>query len=754
MVKPETTKSLFDSDDDEDNEKKEVVKINKKFATAFESRKQKEELRRVRYEEGEEDGSSSESSSEDEGAELLTTKLDVDIIKTINALRNKDSRIYDSNIRFFSHNAETNDVDSSDDDDGREARKGAKPKRYKDVVREQILERMNKGGDSDSEENDDPANLKTSRLAYDAAQHEFRKAFLESTKDSDDDDIIVVKTKKKNSVTDDGIKDDTDEDTHKQFHIEIEQLKASSKGDNYKLIDPKGEVEDGETFLLDYFKNRPWIDRMDSDEDDNGSDEEDRKPSAKRDDDTFDEDASLEELDEADDFEAQYNFRFEEAAAGTASGAELSNVSYARGQTMNTLRRKDESRSEKRQARQERKAAERKAKEEQLKRLKNAKRQEMQEKLKQVKTVLGEVEGRGGVVDEAAILKLLEGDFDPKKFEELIQETYNDEFYQREDQEWTNDQSVRQSLRHDEDGELLVGLDDVDGGLYDNDEDELGDSTSLDDDEGVEEEEWLDDLEDDKLTSREESKVERNVKAKMEEELYKLDYEDIVAGIPTRFKYRQVEPNNYGISTEEILFARDSTLKQFVSLKKLAPYTEDEYFVGSKKRRRFREMLKNDLNEAIGTAEQEANADNVEVAENPAEDKIKKRRRLKKGLKLSKDENDTKKLDANVVEHSHTDNDEVTEVSPKTKENFYSRPVELKSKRVRRRKKKSGSTAEATMPENDEKGRSDTNDAYDSGTKEGRESSSFKSSSLRHHKKKKRKKIEGVSDSRLASYGL
>ena len=64
-----------------------------------------------------------------------------------------------------------------------------------------------------------------------------------------------------------------------------------------------------------------------------------------------------------------------------------------------------------------------------------------------------------------------------------------------------------------------------------------------------------------------------------------LNYEDIVAGMPTRFKYRQGDTNSCGLSTEEILFARDSTLTQFVSLKKLAPCAEQEYFVGSKKRR-------------------------------------------------------------------------------------------------------------------------------------------------------------------------
>jgi len=754
-----------DKNNNDDQKEEDKIQINKRYAHEFTSRKQKEELRRVRFEQGggSDDGSSS-SEEEDDGAALLTPQLDVNILKTIRAVRTKDKSIYDPQVRFF----DDGDVDegtSDEEDSGNKKSKSSKPKRYKDVVREQVLEEMEKDDDAEDNDEDDDAdptsfsddNHRMSRLAYDTQQQEFRKAFLDSTKidsDSDDDDgddEVLVKRKKGGTKAD-------DDKMQKELLEEIERIKATVKtdDDNHKLVDPRGEVEDGETFLLDYFKNRPWMEKADESSDEDSYSDEDRKLSAATaatktgGGDDADDDASLQELEEADDFEAQYNFRFEQAVAATAtSGAEHSLRAYAR--TMDTtLRRKDESRAEKRHARKERKAAERQAKEERLKRLKNAKRQELEEKLLQVKSVLGEVEGRGQAVDEAAIMKLMEGDFDPEKFEELMKETYNDDFYEQEDEVWKNDAAVRESLKLDEDGNLLVGGDDEDGGLYDNlEEDDMAGETC---EEGEEEEEWPDEYEEanyeeeDEKHLPEESELERKLKAKVEDELYKLDYEDIVAGMPTRFKYRQVEPNSYGLSTEEILFARDSTLKQFVSLKKMAPYVEQEHFVGSKKRRRFRDMLKHDLEEELGNipvaSEDKDEHQNPEDEEEAAsvEKKKKKRRRLKKGSK-NKESSSGQDISTERVEQACDDDENAPSVDP-----------EPKPKRKRRKKSKSLANTivvdEPAKKEGEAGSGSAVEQVADSSTKKKHHEKK------KHKKAKRKKKVEGVTESRLASYGL
>ena len=546
-----SSQALF-GDDSEGEE--DELRVNQTFAKAYQSRKQQEELRNYQDNEDDDD-SSSASSSEDEDGNLLSPSMDVSILRTIHALRNKDEKIYDPSSRFFPEQNALKVVKEE---------KRKKPKRFKDVMREEILEQMNqeeKDEDSVAEE------VETENpLEYDREQKALRSAFLESTQEDEDEeaDWMMVKKKGPDTKEEDGV-----EELYQQ------ELQALEKTAGTPLQDPRGEVEDGDKFLLDFLKNKKWIDK-EADRDNDSLDEKNGNNGNESDD-------SMHDLDKADEFESKYNFRFEEAeaAAGT-SGADFSVIGYARGGTMNTLRRKDDSRKRKRLERKERKAAERKAKEEQLRRLKNAKREEMEAKLKQIKSVLGQVEERGKAVDEATMLKLMEGDYDPEEFEKMMNEAYGDDFYQQEDAEWKTDTDVRESLLKDEDGNMIVGQDDVEGGLYDNVEDDDEYDHGAEGDAVVDEnEDWneADEYEGEEAfvddTEHEETETEKKLKEKMMDELYKLDYEDIIAGMPTRFKYRTVEKNDYGLTPEEILFARDSTLKSYVSLKKMAPYRED-----------------------------------------------------------------------------------------------------------------------------------------------------------------------------------
>ena len=468
-------------------------------------------------------------------------------------------------------------------------------------------------------------------------------------------------------------------------------------------------------------------------------------------------DESLDELDRTDEFESKYNFRFEEAVATggdvEASGASHSIVHYARSSQSadNVLRRKDESRRQKRLARKERKAAERKAKEERLKRLKNAKREELEGRMEQVRGVLGytkQVDEKDdpskpsmalGAAEEEMILKLMEGEYDPEKFEQVMSTAYGDDYYQAEDEKWNTDQDVKRDLANSDENEReLLG----DGEMYDDVEADEYDH----DDDGYEDEydEYHDDDDDvgEGGEDPEASAMEQKLHTKLEDELYKLDYEDIIGDMPTRFKYRTVERNDYGLSTEEILFARDSTLKQFVSLKRMAPYREDgEYQPGTKRRKRFRQMLKTDNEELDG-------ADATEDAAKPeiGDGKKKKRRRQKK--KSSSNADDAKAPSGEKTEVEETGQSE---------------------KKKRRRRKKNGDgygeEKSSEQPESEDNvegsmkaagGGKTQDDVHVDDKSKSKKTKDKKQSKNRDGKSKKSKKskVKGVSSARLSAYGL
>ena len=109
----------------------------------------------------------------------------------------------------------------------------------------------------------------------------------------------------------------------------------------------------------------------------------------------------------------------------------------------------------------------------------------MKQKLTQVRGILGSADEEA--IDEVAIMKMLEGDYDPEKFEKAMQDAYGDDFYQKEDTEWKTDVDVRDALKDDQDGDDLVGQDGLEGGMYDGegDDDEEGGGERDDDwDEG------------------------------------------------------------------------------------------------------------------------------------------------------------------------------------------------------------------------------------------------------------------------------
>lgn len=253
------------SDSESDGESTdEGIRINQKFASAYEKKKRYEELTKYNNHDNNDDDNNSDSSSsesEDEDGVLLTDNLNLKILRTVNALRNKkdNPEIYDSNVKFFNEDDVNVDVLKS------KPRKDTKKKHYKDVVREQILKQM-EGDDADEDDDEkkrrvenDNVNKSASAqaLEYDEEQRKLRADFRKQHNDSDessdnddggDDDFLQLKSSTpamlSNSVDDAALEK------------EIELFGKPKKGTNSKdddnegdeqdnLVDPRGEVEDG-----------------------------------------------------------------------------------------------------------------------------------------------------------------------------------------------------------------------------------------------------------------------------------------------------------------------------------------------------------------------------------------------------------------------------------------------------------------------------------------------------------------------------
>ena len=187
---------------------------------------------------------------------------------------------------------------------------------------------------------------------------------------------------------------------------------------------------------------------------------------------------------------------------------------------------------------------------------------------------------------------VLHQDWDPEKHEALMQSQFNENYYSQADPDFAPGGKYFLEGAEDEAGEGYSAV----GGWneeYDEDDDEYhgegggqgeaGTGTGRGGWGGEE-----DDDEEGELGNRE-----------LDAELYKLDYEDIVAGIPCRFKYTTVEAEDYGLTIDDILEAKDNELNKYVGLKKIsASYRESRKAEGqemklSRKRKHLREAIKN-----------------------------------------------------------------------------------------------------------------------------------------------------------------
>ncbi|XWS57254.1 hypothetical protein CRYUN_Cryun09bG0158500 [Craigia yunnanensis] len=471
----------------------------------------------------------------------------------------------------------------------------------KDVVAKHLIEEG-----PDFQEQDAVVEQKRKVKTYDEEQEEIKKALLDATQEvdnEDDRDFLRVKEKKGK------------DDEEKEYFGDAE---FSKKLEEYFGEDAK--MDENAKFLKEFFKNKMWMDK-------------DRKGgNLVIDNEVVDEVLrDEEEIERQEGYELEYNFRYEENAEDRVIG-------YSR-KIEGSVRKKESKRKAQRERKEERMRIAEMERKEELKHLKNLKKEEIKGRVKKVMEIAGIKK------DEKCPFsaKDLEEEFDPEEYDKMMRAVFDEKYYDNEDMEFNSDSDGNGKPDFDKEDELLGlpkgwdVLESHDGFLAarernkhkiqsggDNDtaeEEEMGEEEGEEDDgddddvddEGKEhknedEDEEVEDDEEGKEEETEEGKRKRKRKIsvvqkalhEMWDEFYNLDYEGTIGDLKTRFKYVKIKPNRYGLKPKEILALDEKELNQYVSLKKLAPYTDEEWKVPNSKRYqqklRIKELLKEKRN--------------------------------------------------------------------------------------------------------------------------------------------------------------
>eukprot|EP00127_Corallochytrium_limacisporum_P007141 Clim_evm14s243 gene=Clim_evmTU14s243 len=596
---PPNKAKLVESDDESGSENGFDFKVNETFAEKYEHKKKHEELSKLKDQYGanvqEDDDSTSEE--EDSDAEELTPTVEKNILKTIAALKNKDPRIYDPQYSFFEEK-DMEDEDSKVDGLKKKTKqKEAKPMYLKDYERKRLQERGALAFVSDDEDGEQDSKNTRKNKGYHEEVEDARQAFLKSaaevdSSDEDEDDgheVLMTKTRKDPDGTDDNVEADY-----------LQWLKGSKKAavgnkDQQELEPMKKEwsrpdLDEKEQYLRDYILNEGWRDHTTTKTSTAAAFDELHDPGNE---DEVSESEDEEAVDEADRFEAKFNFRFEEEG-----GTSLK--SYPRvidDSVRNTVKSK---RAEKAKARKERKSQEKLRKAEELRRLEELQKENKKEKLEEIKKYAGS----NLEIDPDAID--LDGDFDPDRYDQQMQKVFNDMYYDQDDAEKpefsdlsdvedyeTSDLELgtvehqkmnREKRRNRSENGVEVRYDENGDPIIEMDADAVHEDVM---DIGEEHEQVGEDEQLRKGGRRRRDKSKfmeavRRPKPRFDpkqmsfdqwfDKYYDLSYEDIVADQPTRFKYRKVVPNDYGLEVDEVLRADDKELNQWVSVKKLVKY--------------------------------------------------------------------------------------------------------------------------------------------------------------------------------------
>ncbi|KAF8397333.1 hypothetical protein HHK36_016246 [Tetracentron sinense] len=545
--------NLFDGSgsDDDDISK---IEINKDFARRFEHNKKREDLQRLDELKKKglvDDSEGSSSESEDDDEKLISSdKRDLQFLDALVKIKKQDPILKQKDVKLF----ESDDEESEEEENGEKPKASReKPMYLKDVVAKHLIEEG-----PEFEEKLSKSGLKS----YPEEQEELRRAFLNAAEeafDGDGGDLLTEKDKNKG--------DDVEEGDNDEIHKRL---------DEYFGADQK--LDENEMFLKNFFLNKMWIDKEDKVEKSSQGD-------------LFGVSEDEEEIEKQEKYEADYNFRYEEGAGDRVLG-------HARF-TEGSVRKKTNARKLQRKSKEERMAQAEFERKEELKHLKNLKKKDIIEKLEKIREIAGISEGVCPLNEDD-----LEEDFDPKEYDRKMKETFDADYYEAEDADpefcSDRDEDDLEKPNFDKEDELL-GLP-QDWNVCGSGEGFLAarekvlkckaDRENVELSDGHNQEEEM--PEEGKRKKKRKISLREKVDLDKElEEYYKLDYEDTIGDLKTRFKYTSVPSKRYGLRAEQILMMDDKELNQYVSLKKLAPYREKEWKIPEIKR--YNHIMKHKL---------------------------------------------------------------------------------------------------------------------------------------------------------------
>ncbi len=569
------------------------LKVNEEYARRFEHNKKREEKDRLeeKYGKASSDDSSSDE-TEDDDAELATKDLDAEIEETLAAIKRRDPKVYDKEVRFYQEfDPETQEVDG---------KKKEKPMSLHDYHRRNLLEGFT-GEEQDNAQGGTPRTFAQEQedLKRDVVGHMHISATNGEVSDGDEDDFLVAKK----------------QPTRNEVFAQLPSKEITD-------VDVAAADKDPEMFLSNFMAARAWLPTASS-----------RLPALESD--------ESEDDRRADEFEAAYNLRFEDP-----EHANEKLKTFARDAAKYSVRREDEKGRARKRARdreKEKKDQEKRERQEERKRLRELRVEEMATKVNKIREAAG-LRGKQVNIDEWR--DVLEGDFDDSRWEEEMRDRFGDSYYAAAEEEddgfggeaedieeqpgkrrkpkkpkWNDDIDIKDLVPEFEEEEAtkpaftLSSDDEVneeeDGGVpvAPNNLEESDVLSNADVEElPTAKRRSKKDFAKEKADARRAARIERRKIEEFVDSNLPLEHPSLAASTKNQpvagFRYRETSPTSFGLTARDILFADDTQLNEYAGLKKMAAFRDAEKKRRDKKRYSKKGRLREWRKETFGSKDE------------------------------------------------------------------------------------------------------------------------------------------------------